>query len=76
VQLGAFTSESAARTQWTAIVGRHANQLRGRDPRIAAVTTATGALFRLQTATRDEAEARALCGALSAAGQDCVVVHP
>jgi hypothetical protein len=76
VQLGAFTSESAARTQWTAIAARHAAQLRGRDPHIAAVTTATGALFRLQTATRDEAEARTLCGALSAAGQDCVVVHP
>jgi hypothetical protein len=76
VQLGAFTSEAAARGQWTAMAGRHAAQLKDRSPRVTSVTTATGTLYRLQTPTRDEAEARALCGALSAAGQDCVVVHP
>jgi cell division septation protein DedD len=76
VQLGAFTTEAAARSQWTAIAGRHAGALKGRSPRVVPVTAATGALFRLQTPTRDEAEARELCRVLAAAGQPCVVVHP
>ena len=76
VQLGAFASESAARSQWTAISGKHAAVLRGHTPRVTAATTASGRLYRLQTATADEPAARELCRVLSAAGQACVVVHP
>lgn len=76
VQLGAFASESAARSQWAAIAGKHAAVLRGHTPRVTAATTASGRLYRLQTATADEPAARELCRVLSAAGQACVVVHP
>lgn len=75
VQLGAFGSESAAQAQWTAIAGKH-SALRGHTPRVTAATTPSGRLYRLQTATKDEAEARDLCRSLSAGGQACVVVHP
>ena len=75
VQLGAFASESAARAQWTAIIDKYA-ALRGRTPRVTAATTASGRLYRLQTATGDEATARELCRVLNTAGQPCVVVHP
>ena len=76
VQLGAFASESAARTQWTTITAKHAAALRGQTPRVTAATTASGRLYRLQSATPDEATARELCRVLSTAGQPCVVVHP
>jgi uncharacterized protein len=76
VQLGAFTTEAAARSQWATIAGKHAAQLKGRSPHISATTTANGRLFRLQTAARDEPASRELCRALTAAGQPCVVVHP
>lgn len=76
VQLGAFASESAARSQWDVIAGKHPAQLKSRSPRVTAATTASGRLFRLQTGTRTEAEARELCRNLAAAGQACVVVHP
>lgn len=76
VQLGAFASESAARAQWTAIAGKHAAALRGHTPRVTATATASGRLYRLQTATSGEPAARELCRVLGAAGQACVVVHP
>ena len=76
VQLGAFASESAARSQWDVIAGKHAAPLKGRSPRVATATTPAGRLFRLQTPTRTETEARELCRTLAAAGQACVVVHP
>jgi sporulation related protein len=76
VQLGAFTSEAAARSQWDVIAGKHPAQLKTRSPRVTAATTSSGRLFRLQTGTRTEAEARELCRNLAAAGQACVVVHP
>ena len=76
VQLGAFASESAARSQWTTIAAKHAAALRGHAPRVTAATTASGRLYRLQTGTPDEPSARELCRVLSAAGQACVVVHP
>jgi hypothetical protein len=75
IQLGAFGSETAARNQWATIAGKQA-ALKGHAPRVTAATTASGRLYRLQTATRDENEARELCRSLSAAGQACVVVHP
>ena len=75
IQLGAFTSDAAAQTQWKALAGRHAS-LKSRSPFVESATTASGRLFRLQSATKDEAEARELCRTLSAAGQACVVVHP
>lgn len=75
VQLGAFASEAAAQSQWSLIAGRQP-ALKGRQPHVEAATTASGRLFRLQTATRDEPEARELCRTLAATGQACVVVHP
>lgn len=76
IQLGAFSSEAAARAQWQTLSSRHAAQLGGRGPRVVGATTANGRVYRLQTAVRDEAEARRLCVALSAASQPCVVVPP
>ena len=76
VQLGAFASESAARARWDGLVGQSMAALKGRSPHVVAAQSPNGKVFRLQVASKDEAEARRLCTSLAAAGQACVVVHP
>lgn len=75
IQLGAFSTEANALAQWRAASDRH-SQLRGLSPLVNATSAGGSPLYRLQAAVRNEAEARALCDALKAAGQACLYVPP
>ena len=76
IQLGAFSSEDKARQEWGVLVGRFGAQLQGLTPRVVAASAASGAVFRLQAQTRDEAHAREICAALRQQSQACVPVIP
>lgn len=76
VQLGAFSSVDKANSEWQRLKGKYAAQLGSLSPSVVPVDASAGKLFRLQAQVADEARARATCGALSAAGQACVVVMP
>ena len=76
VQLGAFTSEIAATSEWQQLTARFSAQLRGLAPRVVSANTSTGRLFRLQALVADEAAARALCDVLKKQSQACVPVLP
>ena len=76
VQLGAFSSVDKAHSEWQRLKGKYAAQLGSLSPSVVPVDASAGKLFRLQAQVADEARARATCGALSAAGQACVVVMP
>ncbi len=76
VQLGAFSSVDKANSEWQRLKGKYAAQLGSLSPSVVPVDASAGKLFRLQVQVADEARARATCGALTAAGQACVVVMP
>jgi len=76
VQLGAFTSETAANAAWEQLRGKFSTQLQGLSPHVVAANTATGTLFRLQAQVPDEARARTLCASLRQESQACVPVLP
>ncbi len=76
VQLGAFSSEDKANTEWRALVGRFGPQLGGLTPHVVSADTSSGKLFRLQAQAGDEARARAICDALKKQSQACVPVVP
>ncbi|MBS0580201.1 MAG: SPOR domain-containing protein [Proteobacteria bacterium] len=76
IQLGAFGSQASAGREWERLQGRFAAQLQGKSPRIVIASTSSGALYRLQTPTAGEAEARALCDSLKEQAQACVPVLP
>jgi hypothetical protein len=76
VQLGAFSSDDAARREWQRLVERFPKELRALAPEIVAADGASGRLHRLQAGVEDEAAARALCAALARERQACVVVLP
>jgi cell division septation protein DedD len=76
VQLGAFSSVDKANSEWQRLQGKYAAQLGSLAPSVVPVDASAGKLFRLQAQVADEARARATCGALTAAGQACVVVMP
>lgn len=72
VQLGAYTSEQAARTAWATLVANVGDLLKGRTP----VYSPTGRLVRLQVGPFSEPEtARELCQTLSAGGRPCFVTQ-
>jgi cell division protein FtsN len=75
VQLGAFSSVEKAESEWARVRERFA-PLKSLEPRINAVQTAAGRLFRLQAGLPDAAAARALCDTLKAGGQACLYVPP
>ncbi|WP_448581723.1 SPOR domain-containing protein [Thermaurantiacus sp.] len=70
VQLGAYTSEAAARTAWAALVAQAASLLEGQAP----VYVPRGGLVRLQVGPLGNRNAAAeLCARLAAAGRPCFV---
>jgi cell division septation protein DedD len=75
VQLGAFSTVGKAEAEWSRLRARFA-PLQALEPRIGAVQTAAGRLFRLQAGLPGEAEAKALCDTLKAGGQACLYVPP
>ncbi len=76
VQLGAFSTEARATSEWQRIARAHPEALAGLTPSVTPVRTGAGTLQRLRAATRSEAQSRAICSALRAKGQACVVVLP
>ncbi|MGH8210748.1 MAG: SPOR domain-containing protein [Steroidobacteraceae bacterium] len=76
VQLGAFTSESAAGTEWQQLTSRFGAQLRGLSPHVVPANTTTGRVFRLQVQVAAQSQARALCEVLRKQSQGCVPVLP
>ncbi|HZF17154.1 MAG TPA: SPOR domain-containing protein [Steroidobacteraceae bacterium] len=76
VQLGAFGSETRARSVWQGAVKTHAAQLAGLGYSVDPAVVGTATLYRLQTSTVTESRARAICDELKAAQQPCVVVLP
>lgn len=70
VQLGAYTSEAAARAAWAALVAQSADLLEGQAP----VYAPRGGLVRLQVGPLDDRGIAAnLCARLAAAGRPCFV---
>lgn len=76
IQLGAFTSEDRANSEWRALQARFAPQLQGLAPQVVAAETASGRVFRLQALGGDEARARLICEQLRERSQGCVPVIP
>ena len=77
VQLGAFKSGSkAAHQHWAALQKDYPTVLAGLSSKVLAKKTAEGTVYRLQSAGLTETHARAVCRALKAKSQVCVVVPP
>ena len=76
IQLGAFSSQDKANAEWRLLAARFTAQLQGLVPRVVAVTTSAGSLFRLQATVSDEAQSRGICDALKKQAQGCVPVIP
>jgi hypothetical protein len=72
IQLGAFSTEAAARAEWEKLATRHGAVLGGLIPQVARAAS----LYRLQANVGTEADARGICAALTQASQPCVVVLP
>jgi cell division protein FtsN len=76
VQLGAFSSATRARSEWREAVKSYPKQLAGLSYTLDKTGEGGSTLFRLQTSVMSESKARAICDALKAARQACVVVVP
>ena len=76
VQLGAFSSQSAADSQWQALSGRFGSELQGLSEHIVQADTPSGRIYRLQAAVGNETRARAICDSFRRQAQACVPVVP
>jgi cell division protein FtsN len=77
VQLGAFKSGAeAAEQRWTQLQKEYPGVLAGLSSKVVPKQTGDGKLYRLRAIGLTEKHARAVCGALKAKSQACVVVPP
>jgi cell division protein FtsN len=77
VQLGAFKSGPAAATRrWERLQKEYPTLLKGLSSKVVPKKAAHGHLYRLQSTGLSEKRARAICKALIAKSQACVVVPP
>ncbi len=77
VQLGAYGSEARARTAWATLKQQFSNELSAYSPLYEAVETGDRTLYRLRVGYLEtQARADALCLALKAKGQGCLVIKP
>lgn len=72
VQIGAFSSSSAAETAWSKLSGQH-EALKGLNHRVVEGKADIGTVYRLQALAGDAGAANALCGRLQAGGLKCQV---
>lgn len=72
VQLGAYSTEAAARAGLARAAGQHSAALSGVGLRVIAPRGTADPVWRLRTEALDEAPARDLCARLRAGGVDCV----
>ena len=77
VQLGAVSSEEAAKGEWTRLQSR-IPELAGRQPSISRVDRGDlPPLWRIRThGLADDGDAKALCTAAKAKGAPCAVIAP
>lgn len=76
IQLGAFSSEPNAHSEWQRLKDAFGTELGSLEPHVTPAATASGQVFRLQAYVESESKARAICAALVEATQPCVVVLP
>jgi SPOR domain len=76
IQLGAFSSESGANSEWHLLVGRFGPELQGLTEHVIPADASSGRIYRLQAIVGDEARARAICDSLRKRSQGCVAVLP
>jgi cell division protein FtsN len=76
IQLGAFSTQSAALSEWKRLQVKFDPQLHGLFAHTVPAQVASGKVFRLQSPVGDESRARSICAALSKQAQPCVVVLP
>lgn len=74
VQLGAFSSETRARSEWQQATKTWHKELAGLGYTIEKAKVGGSTLYRLQTGGVPESRARAICAALQAHHEACVVV--
>ncbi|MGQ5702006.1 SPOR domain-containing protein [Sandaracinobacteroides sp. A072] len=74
LQLGAFSSESRARSAFKAL-GERFRYLQGMEPLIIPVVADGKTLYRLRTNAGSPAAAREICGRLKVAGEACAIVE-
>ena len=76
LQLGAFRSGSAAANKhWEHLQKEYPHLLAGLDSKVVPKKTASGTVYRLQTAGLTESHARKICKDLKAKSQPCIVVR-
>lgn len=77
VQLGAFGNTIGAERAWSRLKQKYRSDLGALQPTYEAVETSDRTLYRLRVGPLyEEADADALCIALKARGQACMVVRP
>ena len=77
IQLGAFKSSTGAANQrWAHLGKEYPKLLNGLSPTVAPKKSTSGTLYRLQVTGLTEKHARAICKALKAKSQGCVLIHP
>jgi hypothetical protein len=76
VQLGAFSTQAGADSQWRVLASRYAVDLQGLEEHVVPADTTSGRIYRLQATVRNESRARAICDSLRQHGQGCVAVLP
>jgi cell division septation protein DedD len=76
IQLGAFSTEAGANTEWHLLTSRFAPDLRGLQEHVVPAETPSGRIYRLQAAVGNEGRARSICDSLRKHGQACVAVLP
>jgi cell division protein FtsN len=77
IQLGAFKSGSdAANKRWSELQKEYPSALLGLTQKVSPSKGASGTLYRLQVANLSEKRATAICAALKAHSQACVLLHP
>lgn len=78
VQVGALRDEAAAAAEWTRLKKRHPDELGTLAHRVQRIDLGAGKgiFFRIQSSGVSEASAEAICAALKAKSQPCIVVRP
>lgn len=73
VQVGAFSSKTAAEAGWSKLVGQANGALSGVSHRVIEGSADNGTIYRLQAVAGDASAANALCSRLKSAGVACQV---
>jgi cell division septation protein DedD len=72
VQLGAYSTRARAESEWQALQGKYASELKGLKPRYVAAHSQGKAIVRVQIGLATERAAGDLCAKLKRRGQACI----